>query len=144
MRKILKSPTTSHNVAESRGYWSISQPPPLDTIIAIDGIKYEIKTSTIPNSGYGLFAQDNISASQFLMFYTGIKLDHDSWKSMCVKSPRVNVYSMDEDPNVKNKENLFYFYKDVNMGNVAGYINSSIYCRHRENMQYELYPRIPP
>ena len=78
MRKILKSPATSHNVAESRGYWSISQPPPLDTIIAIDGIKYEIKTSTIPNSGYGLFAQDNIRTSQFFMFYVGIMFDYDS------------------------------------------------------------------
>ena len=54
------------------------------------------------------------------------------------------VYSMVEDPTVKKKKDLFYFYGDVNMGNVAGYINSSIYCRHRENVQYELYPRIPP
>ena len=69
MRKILKSPTTSHNVAESRGYWSISQPPPLDTIIAIDGIKYEIKTSTIPKIGNNLFTQENVKAPQFLMLY---------------------------------------------------------------------------
>ena len=105
-------------------------------------MKYEINTSTIPNAGYGLFAQDNIKASQFLMFYTGIKLDYDSWKSMCEKCPRVKVYSMVEDPNVKKKEDLFYFYGGVNMGNAARYINSSIYCRHRENVQYELYPRI--
>ena len=48
------------------------------------------------------------------------------------------------DPNVKKKEDVFYFYGDINMANVVGCINSSIYCRHRENVQYELYPGIPP
>ena len=120
------------------------RPPKLNTLFTIDGIKFEIKTSTIPNSGYGLFAQDNIRASQFLMYYTSIKLDYDSWKAMCAKNPRVKMYSMVEDPNVDKDEDLFYVYGDVNMGNVAGYINSSIYCRHRENVEYELYPGIPP
>ena len=30
------------------------------------------------------------------------------------------------------------------MGNIAGYINSSITCRQKENVEYELYPGIPP
>ncbi len=120
------------------------QPPQLNTVFTIDGKKFEIKPSSIPNAGYGLFAQDNIGASQFLMYYTSIKLDYDSWKTMCAKNPRVKMYSIVEDPNVDTDEDLFYVYGDVNMGNVAGYINSSIYCRHRENVEYELYPGIPP
>ena len=115
------------------------QPPQLNTVFTIDGKKFEIKPSSIPNAGYGLFAQDNIGASQFLMYYTGIKLDYDSWKTMCAKNPRVKMYSIVEDPNVDMDEDLFYVYGDVKMGNVAGYINSSIYCRHRENVEYELY-----
>ena len=144
MRKLFKSPIADHVMSESRGYWKMSRSPPLDTVFALDGIKYEIKTSTIPNSGYGLFVQDTIRASQFLMYYTGIKLDYDSWKIMCAKDPRVKMYSIVEDPFVDKDEDLFYFYGDTNMGNVAGYINSSIYCRHRENVEYELYPGIPP
>ena len=77
------------------------------------------------------------------MFYKGINLDYDSWKTMCAKFPRVKVYSMVEDPNVNDKEDIFYFYGDVNMRNVVEYINSSIYSRHRENMQYYIYPKIP-
>lgn len=143
MKNLFKS-SDDHAMSNSRGYWNMYQLPPLDTIFTINGIKYEIKTSTIPNSGYGLFAQDNIKASQFLMYYTGIKLDYDSWKIMCTKTPRVRVYSMVEDPKVDKDEDLFYFYGDVNMGNVAGYINSSINCKNRENAEYELYPGIPP
>ena len=30
------------------------------------------------------------------------------------------------------------------MGNIAGYINSYITCRQKENVEYELYPGIPP
>lgn len=43
-------------------------------------------------------------------------------------------------------KNLFYFHGDVNMGNVVGYINSSINCKNRENAEYGLldYPIIPP
>ena len=51
---------------------------------------------------------------------------------------------MVEDPTISKNEDLFYFYGDVNMGNVAGYINSSIHCMHRENVEYEFYPGIPP
>ena len=72
----------------------------MDTMFEVDGVKYMIKTSTIPNAGKGLFAQENIKANQFLMFYKGIKLDYDSWKTMCANNPRVKVYSMVEDPNV--------------------------------------------
>ena len=140
---MFKSPV-NHAISNSRGYWNLYLPPPLNTVFNIDGLKYEIKNSTIPNSGYGLFAQDNIKASQFLMYYTGLKLDYDSWKLMCIKNPRVKVYSIVEDPNVDKDEDHYYFYGDVNMGNVAGYINSSIYCRDRENVEYELYPGIPP
>ena len=143
MRKLFKSPP-DHAMSNSRGYWNMYQPPPLDTVFKVDAIKYEIKTSTIPNYGYGLFAQDNTRALQFLMYYTGIKLDYDSWKIMCAKNPRVKVYSIVEDPNVDKDEDLFYFHGDVDMGNVAGYISSSIYCRNRENVEYELYPGIPP
>ena len=144
MRKVFKSPTADYVMSDPRGYWNMLQPPAVDTVLTIGGMKYEIKTSTIPNAGYGLFAQDNIRAFQFLMYYTGIKLDYDSWKIMCAKNPRVKVYSMVEDPKVDKYEDLFYFYGDVNMGNVAGYINSSINCRNRENAEYELYPGIPP
>lgn len=122
----------------------MSQPPAIDTLFKIDGTQYEIKTSTIQNAGNGLFAQDNIKARQFLMYYTGIKLDYDSWKNMCANNPRVKVYSMVEDPTVQKNEDLSYLYGDVNMGNVAGYINSSIYCRHKENVEYEFFPGLPP
>ena len=84
MKNLFRS-SDDHVMSNSRGYWNMYQPPPLDTIFTINRLKYEIKTSTIPNSGYGLFAQDNIRASQFLMYYTGIKLDYDSWKIMCAK-----------------------------------------------------------
>ena len=40
-------------------------------------------------------------------------------------------------------DDLYYFYGEVNMGNVARYINSSIYYRGKENKEYELYPRGP-
>ena len=116
----------------------------MDTMFEVDGVKYMIKTSTIPNAGKGLFAQENIKANQFLMFYKGIKLDYDSWKTMCANNPRVKVYSMVEDPNVDKQEDLFYIYGDVTMGNISGYINSSITCRQKENVEYELYPGIPP
>ena len=130
--------------ADSSSYLNSSQVPSMDTMFEVDGVKYMIKTSTIPNAGKGLFAQENIKANQFLMFYKGIKLDYDSWKTMCANNPRVNVYSMVEDPNVDKQEDLFYIYGDVTMGNIAGYINSSITCRQKENVEYELYPRIPP
>ncbi|MCO5599579.1 hypothetical protein L7F22_053685 [Adiantum nelumboides] len=130
--------------ADSRDCWNMLQPPQLNTLFTIDGMKFEIKTSTIPNAGYGLFAHDNIRESQFLMYYIGIKLDYDSWKTMCAKNPSVKMYSIVEDPNVDKDEDLLYVYGDVNMGNVAGYINSSIYCRHRENVEYQLYPGISP
>ena len=76
------------------------QVPSMDIVFKVDRIKYEIKTSTILNARKGLFAQDNINASQFLIFYKGIKIDYDSWKTMCANNPRVKVYSMVEDPNV--------------------------------------------
>ncbi|MCO5594085.1 hypothetical protein L7F22_048106 [Adiantum nelumboides] len=142
--KLFKSPIVDRVEADSRDCWNMLQPPQLNTLFTIDGMKFEIKTSTIPNVGYGLFAHDNIRESQFLMYYIGIKLDYDSWKTMCAKNPRVKMYSIVEDPNVDKDEDLLYVYGDVNMGNVAGYINSSIYCRHRENVEYQLYPGISP
>lgn len=142
--KKLSKRLPNHAMCKSGGFWSMDQPPPLDTIFSIDGVKYEIKTSTIPSSGYGLFVQDNIRASQFLLYYTGLKLDYHSWIRLCAKNPRVKVYSIVEDPKVDKVDDLFYFYGDVNMGNVAGYINSSIHCRYRENVEYVLYPEIPP
>ncbi|MCO5567907.1 hypothetical protein L7F22_021603 [Adiantum nelumboides] len=142
--KLFKSPIVDHVEADSRDCWNMLQPPQLNTLFTIDGMKFEIKTSTIPNARYGLFAHDNIRESQFLMYYIGIKLDYDSWKTMCAKNPRVKVYSIVEDPNVDKDEDLLYVYGDVNMGNVAGYINSSIYYRHRENVEYQLYPGISP
>ncbi|MCO5552457.1 hypothetical protein L7F22_005969 [Adiantum nelumboides] len=142
--KLFKSPIVDRVEADSRDCWNMLQPPQLYTLFTIDGMKFEIKTSTIPNAGYGLFAHDNIRESQFLMYYIGIKLDYDSWKTMCAKNPRVKMYSIVEDPNVDKDEDLLYVYGDVNMGNVAGYINSSIYCRHRENVEYQLYPGISP
>ena len=78
------------------------------------------------------------------MYYTGIKLDYDSWKIMCAKNPRVKVYSMVEDPTIQRNKDLFYFYGDINVGNIAQYINNSIYCRHKENVKYQLYPTTPP
>ncbi|MCO5569843.1 hypothetical protein L7F22_023557 [Adiantum nelumboides] len=142
--KLFKSPIVDRVEADSRDCWNMIQPSQLNTLFTIDGMKFEIKTSTIPNAGYGLFAHDNIRESQFLMYYIGIKLDYDSWKTMCAKNPRVKMYSIVEDPNVDKDEDLLYVYGDVNMGNVAGYINSSIYCRHRENVEYQLYPGISP
>ncbi|MCO5590770.1 hypothetical protein L7F22_044745 [Adiantum nelumboides] len=142
--KLFKSPIVDRVEADSSDCWNMLQPPQLNTLFTIDGMKFEIKTSTIPNAGYGLFAHDNIRESQFLMYYIGIKLDYDSWKTMCAKNPRVKMYSIVEDPNVDKDEDLLYVYGDVNMGNVAGYINSSIYCRHRENVEYQLYPGISP
>ena len=129
---------------DSSSYSNSSQVPSMDTMFEVDGVKYMIKTSTIPNVGKGLFAQENIKANQFLMFYKVIKLDYNSWKTMCANNPRVKVYSMVEDPNVDKQEDLFYIYGDVTMGNIAGYINSSITCRQKENVEYELYPGIPP
>ncbi|MCO5550976.1 hypothetical protein L7F22_004471 [Adiantum nelumboides] len=142
--KLFKSPIVDRVEADSRDCWNMLQPPQLNTLFTIDGMKFEIKTSTIPNAGYGLFAHDNIRESQFLMYYIGIKLDYDSWKTMCAKNPRVKMYSIVEEPNVDKDEDLLYVYGDVNMENVAGYINSSIYYRHRENVEYQLYPGISP
>ena len=62
MKNLFRS-FDDHVMSNSRGYWNMYQPPPLDTIFTINVIKYEIKTSTIPNSRYGLFEQDNIRAS---------------------------------------------------------------------------------
>ena len=69
----------------------MSQPPPLNTAFKVENNQYEIKTSTIPNSGNGLFAKDNIMASQFLMYYMGIKLDYKEWKIMCAKNPSQTI-----------------------------------------------------
>ncbi|MCO5611842.1 hypothetical protein L7F22_066101 [Adiantum nelumboides] len=111
--KLFKSPTVDRVEADSRDCWNMLQPPQLNTLFTIDGMKFEIKTSTIPNAGYGLFAHDNIRESQFLMYYIGIKLDYDSWKTMCAKNPRVKMYSIVEDPNVDKDEDLLYVYGDA-------------------------------
>lgn len=128
----------------SKDFWNMNQLPPLEAIFSVDGVKYSIKTSTIPNAGFGLFAQENIKSSQFLLYYFGVKLDHHSWKEMCSKNPRVKMYSIVEDPTIENLDDLFYIYGDVNMGNVAGYINSSISCKDSENVEYVFYPEVPP
>ena len=44
MKNLFKS-SDDHAMSNSRGYWNMYQPPPLDTIFTINGIKYEIKTS---------------------------------------------------------------------------------------------------
>ena len=38
-------------MSNSRDYWNMFQLPPADTMFKVDEIKYEIKTSTIPNAG---------------------------------------------------------------------------------------------
>ncbi|MCO5611841.1 hypothetical protein L7F22_066100 [Adiantum nelumboides] len=111
--KLFKSPIVDRVEADSRDCWNMLQPPQLNTLFTIDGMKFEIKTSTIPNTGYGLFAHDNSRESQFLMYYIGIKLDYDSWKTMCAKNPRVKMYSIVEDPNVDKDEDLLYVYGDA-------------------------------
>lgn len=56
MRKVFKSPAIDHVMSDPRGYWNMLRLPPMDIVFTIEEMKYEIKTSTIPNAGYGLFA----------------------------------------------------------------------------------------
>lgn len=69
--------------------------------------------------GWGLFTLQNLEAEEELIPFTGPCYTTNQYKKMQGYFPRVKCYAL-------NAEKTFYIDGDVEKGNVAGYINSSI------------------
>ena len=93
--------------------------------------RWEIRVSTFPYMGWGLFTLQNLGPEEELIPFTGPYYTVNQYNKMRGFFPRVKCYAL-------NAEKEIYIDGDVEKGNVAGYINSSANRREEiENVLWE-------
>jgi hypothetical protein len=118
------------DVGKNYGQWP-TLPIPRMTPFTWWNRQWEIRISTFPYMGWGLFTLQNLEAEEELIPFTGPCYTTNQYKKMQGYFPRIKCYAL-------NAEKTFYIDGDVEKGNVAGYINSSIDRREEiENVIWE-------
>lgn len=119
-------------------------PIPIEKQLKIEEHIYEVKQSTIPNAGYGLFLHSRVMPGTYLFPYNGPRYKYKTWSKLCTYLPRMKMYTIYEDPKVEPKKDRMMIVGDVNYGNIAGYINSSKKFNDKTNACWEYDPSLPP
>lgn len=119
-------------------------PIPKNVVFHINGVAFEVRLSSLPGAGYGLFVHTTLESGVTILNYGGHKYRYQEWRKICKIFQRASKYSLLEDPNVEEEEDQTYIIGLVEEGNVSGYINSSHFMSVRPNVRYTFDPNLPP
>ena len=120
----------SFDMGRDYGQWP-NLPIPRMTPFTWWNRQWEIRVSTFPYMGWGLFTLQNLGPAEELIPFTRPYYTVNQYHKMQGFFPRVKCYAL-------KAENEFYIDGDVEKGNVAGYINSSVNRREEiENVLWE-------
>lgn len=118
------------------GQWRPGPIPKLRKFI-FWGRAWEVKVSQFPFMGWGLFALEAAKAGDELLPFVGPELDAQEFRIAHRTSPRFRRYAL------AATEEMFVD-GDVELGNVAGFINSSEGRSEIQNCQWDFVPLPAP
>lgn len=130
----------------SNGLWNNELPIPMDVAFEYYEKTYIVKKSGINDiAGEGLFVLENLHKDDILFPYGGPRYKLQHWKQLCAFYPRMKTYALVEnDMRGVPESEIRIIMGDVEEGNVAGYINSSIFNKALTNVKWEYVPFLKP